>query len=218
MSKKISRREMLGIGAATIAGAALVKTDATAINHGGSGAAYQPFRGYNPRRGGDRPFWEKSYSGGPVDVKPLAPVLPGKGYKPVVVPNGKTLPFKIVDGAKVCHLISEEVDHAFDSGLRAGGRKAAQSTQRGKGKKNSSDLFQFFSYSSLDWRRYEGEGYAKSGNNRRIAEEKIVTTELPYPSERPRRMLLAVIIVLAQEPMKPWGDSVRRSIGREERS
>ena len=119
MSNKISRRQMLGIGAATIAGVALAKTDAAAVNHGSSGAAYQPFRGYNPRRGGDRPYWEKSYSGGPADVKPLSPVLPGKGYKPVVVPNGKTLPFKIVDGIKIFHLISEEVDHYFDSGLRA---------------------------------------------------------------------------------------------------
>jgi FtsP/CotA-like multicopper oxidase with cupredoxin domain len=37
----------------------------------------------------------------------------------VVVPTGYTLPFKIVDGVKVFHLIAEEVDHAFDSGLRA---------------------------------------------------------------------------------------------------
>ena len=119
MSNKISRREMLGLGAATIAGIALSKKQAHAINHGGSGAAYQPFRGYNPRSGSARPYWEKSYSGGPVDVKPLPPVLPGRGYKPVVVPNGTTLPFKIVDGVKVFHLISEEVDHPFDSGLRA---------------------------------------------------------------------------------------------------
>ena len=50
MSKKISRREMLGIGAATIAGVALSKTHAHATNHGGSGADYKPFRGYNPQR------------------------------------------------------------------------------------------------------------------------------------------------------------------------
>src|SRR5215216_4808822 len=119
MSKRISRREMLGIGAATIAGVALSKTQAHATNHGGSGAAYQPFRGYNSQRGGDRPYWDNSYTGGPVDVKPLTPVLPGRGYKPVVVPNGAALPFKIVEGVKVFHLIAEEVDHAFDSGLKA---------------------------------------------------------------------------------------------------
>jgi manganese oxidase len=52
-------------------------------------------------------------------AEPLQPVLPGKGYKPVVVPNGRTLPFKIVDGVKVFHLIAEAVEHYFDSGLRA---------------------------------------------------------------------------------------------------
>ena len=119
MSNKMSRRQLLGLSAATLAGIGLSKQQAHAVNHGGSGAAYQPFRGYNPTRGGDRPYWERSYSGGPIDVKPLPAVLPGKGYKPVVVPNGGTLPFKIVDGVKVFHLVAEEVDHAFDSGLRA---------------------------------------------------------------------------------------------------
>jgi manganese oxidase len=37
----------------------------------------------------------------------------------VVVPTGQTLPFKIVNGVKVFHLIAEEVEHYFDSGLRA---------------------------------------------------------------------------------------------------
>ena len=52
MSGKISRRQMMSIGAATIAGAALSKSAAHAINHGG-GSDYRPFRGYNPaaRRG-----------------------------------------------------------------------------------------------------------------------------------------------------------------------
>src|SRR4051812_25473716 len=119
MSNKLSRRQMLGIGAASIAGVALSKTQAHGTNHGGSGTDYKPSKGNNLERAADRPYWEKSYSGGPVDVKPLAPVLPGKGYKPVVVPNGRTLPFKIVDGVKVFHLISEEIDHSFDSGLKA---------------------------------------------------------------------------------------------------
>ena len=54
-----------------------------------------------------------------MNVKPLPPGHPGKDYKPVVVPTGYTLPFKIVDGVKVFHLIAEEVEHYFDSGLRA---------------------------------------------------------------------------------------------------
>jgi hypothetical protein len=109
---------MLGLGAATVAGISLLKNRGHANNHGGP-TAYQPFRGYNPPRGDARPYWEKSYSGGPVNVQPLAPVHPGKGYKPVVVPNGGALPFRIIDGVKVFHLIAEEVDWAFDSGLRA---------------------------------------------------------------------------------------------------
>ena len=36
-----------------------------------------------------------------------------------MVPTGYTLPWKIVDGVKVFHLIAEEVDHEFAPGLRA---------------------------------------------------------------------------------------------------
>jgi len=118
MAKKLSRRQMLGLGAATIAGGVAVFGRQTeAKTHGGS-AQYQPGGAGQSGRGG-RPYWEKSYSGGPIDVKPLPPALAGKGYKPVVVPNGGALPFKVVDGVKVFHLIAEEVDHFFDSGLRA---------------------------------------------------------------------------------------------------
>jgi len=67
----------------------------------------------------ERPYWEPSYSGGPADVKPLPAGRPGIDYQPVVVPTGYTLPFKIVGGVKVFHLIAEEVDHYFDAGLRA---------------------------------------------------------------------------------------------------
>ncbi|HVU04360.1 MAG TPA: copper oxidase [Polyangiaceae bacterium] len=47
------------------------------------------------------------------------PGLPGKDYTPVVVPNGTKLPFKIVDGVKVFHLVAEEVKHEFAPGLEA---------------------------------------------------------------------------------------------------
>src|SRR5690349_9256619 len=100
MSNKISRRQLLGIGAAAIAGTALPKTDVHSANTQLAGVDYQPFKGYKPQREGDPSYWERSYSGGRVDVKPLAPVLPGKGYTPVVVPNGAALPFRIIDGVK----------------------------------------------------------------------------------------------------------------------
>lgn len=41
------------------------------------------------------------------------------GYKPVITPNGVTLPWKMVDGVKVFHLIAEPVTHEFSPGLVA---------------------------------------------------------------------------------------------------
>jgi manganese oxidase len=56
----------------------------------------------------------------PIDPKPtLPPGEPGKDYTPVITPNGTTLPWKIVDGVKVYHLVAEEVEHEFAPGLRA---------------------------------------------------------------------------------------------------
>jgi hypothetical protein len=53
-------------------------------------------------------------------VKPLAPGMPGRDYTPVVTPNNVSLPWKIVDGVKVYHLIAEEVKkHEFAPGLVA---------------------------------------------------------------------------------------------------
>ena len=43
----------------------------------------------------------------------------GRNYTPVIVPNGKTLPWNLVDGVKVFHMVAEEVDHEFAPGLKA---------------------------------------------------------------------------------------------------
>jgi hypothetical protein len=40
-------------------------------------------------------------------------------YRPVVTPNGLTLPWKLIDGVKVFHLIAEPVVHEFTKGLVA---------------------------------------------------------------------------------------------------
>jgi hypothetical protein len=48
-----------------------------------------------------------------------APGLPGKDYRPVVTPNGATLPFSVRDGVKIFHLVAEEVRHEFCQGLEA---------------------------------------------------------------------------------------------------
>lgn len=47
------------------------------------------------------------------------PGEPGRDYTPVIVPNGWTLPYRIVDGIKVFHLVAEDVEHEFASGLKA---------------------------------------------------------------------------------------------------
>jgi FtsP/CotA-like multicopper oxidase with cupredoxin domain len=55
----------------------------------------------------------------PSRPDPAPPGEPGKDYTPVTTPNGVSLPWKLVDGVKVFHLIAEEVDHEFAPGLRA---------------------------------------------------------------------------------------------------
>ena len=62
--------------------------------------------------------WEHSYSGSKVAAN-LPPGQPGKDYQPVITPNGAALPWKIVDGVKVYHLIAEEVEHELAPGLKA---------------------------------------------------------------------------------------------------
>jgi FtsP/CotA-like multicopper oxidase with cupredoxin domain len=54
------------------------------------------------------------------DEQPLSPGEAGRDYTPVITPDNIALPFKMVDGVKVFHLISEEVrDHEFAPGLKA---------------------------------------------------------------------------------------------------
>ena len=43
------------------------------------------------------------------DQQDYPPGEPGKDYTPVITPNGSTLPFKVIGGVKVFHLIAEEV-------------------------------------------------------------------------------------------------------------
>ncbi len=47
----------------------------------------------------------------------LAPGQPDTDYKPVVIPNGDKLSWKIVDGVKVFHLVAQEADHEVAPGL-----------------------------------------------------------------------------------------------------
>ncbi|WP_143301939.1 multicopper oxidase domain-containing protein [Candidatus Entotheonella palauensis] len=114
----MSRRKALGLAAAA-AGSVAAWASGIQAKTARYARRYRPSSQLKYDDAGNRLHWERSYSGGPVNVKPLRPGRPGRDYKPVVVPTGYTLPFKIVDGVKVFHLIVEEVEHYFDSGLRA---------------------------------------------------------------------------------------------------
>jgi manganese oxidase len=97
----VTRREAL-TGAALVGGAALL-----AVKPAAAAPADAARR------------WEQSYSGGPANQKPLSPGQPGRDYAPTITPGGATLPWKVVDGVKVFHLVAEEVEHEFAPGLKA---------------------------------------------------------------------------------------------------
>ena len=108
--KKTSRRGLLATGGGAILGGALLlgkSRDALAADVPG---AKGPRAGSALGSGGShaRQDW-------------LAPGIAGRDYKPVVVPNGAKVPWKIVDGVKVFHMVAEEVDHEFVPGLKAKG-------------------------------------------------------------------------------------------------
>lgn len=98
----VTRREAITTGAA-VAGGALLLARRSAANQADAGG-----------RG-----WEKSYSGGPQGERAQAPGQPGRDYTPTLTPGGATLPFKVVDGVKIFHLVAQEVDHEFAPGLKA---------------------------------------------------------------------------------------------------
>ena len=50
---------------------------------------------------------------------PFVPPVGGPSYKPIITPNGLTLPWKMVNGVKVYHLVAEPVTHEFAPGLVA---------------------------------------------------------------------------------------------------
>src|ERR1700730_10611 len=62
---------------------------------------------------------EKIKGNAQSDQQDYPPGEPGKDYTQVITPNRSTLPYKVVGGGKVSHLITEQVDHEFAPGLRA---------------------------------------------------------------------------------------------------
>ena len=53
----------------------------------------------------------------PADGPPLPPGRPHLDYRPVETPDGATLPWQLVGGVKVFHLVVEPVRHSFAEGL-----------------------------------------------------------------------------------------------------
>ena len=54
----------------------------------------------------------------PAEAPPQPPGLPHVDYTPVETPDGASLPFRVVDGVKVFHLVAEPVRHEFAPGLQ----------------------------------------------------------------------------------------------------
>jgi FtsP/CotA-like multicopper oxidase with cupredoxin domain len=101
----ISRRKFFSKAAVAAGGAAF-------------GAATRPLQGAEPS-GQPSGSPENIRGNTQADGQEYPPGEPGKDYTPVVTPNGSALPYKVVGGVKIFHLITEEVDHEFAPGLRA---------------------------------------------------------------------------------------------------
>lgn len=92
----ISRRDALLVGGVGVAAAGL----------GTGTASAQPVRA-------------AAHTASVPHDRDYAPGRAGRDYTPVVTPDGATLPFRVVDGVKIFHLVPEEVEHEFAPGLSA---------------------------------------------------------------------------------------------------
>lgn len=93
----LSRRELLRSGTMTVAGGAALLAGSTSVAVAAPGATA-------PRN---------------AVRAAMPPGRPGRDYTPVVVPDGTKLPWRVVDGVKVFHLVAGEVEHEFLPGLKA---------------------------------------------------------------------------------------------------
>ncbi|MCC7052244.1 MAG: copper oxidase [Gemmatimonadaceae bacterium] len=102
----MSRRALIGQGVTVLTASAAAATIARAqhVHEQVAAPATPPDTvAPRPRLGGAR----------------VAPGVPGRDYTPVIVPNGATLPFRVVDRVKVFHLTAGECRHEFTPGLTA---------------------------------------------------------------------------------------------------
>lgn len=113
-ARALTRRNMLTAG--TLAGGAIFLTGRAMAQQPqpeSHPAAPQPnkdfkFKEVNPARENTAPNHEH-----------YPPGEPGRDYTPVLVPNGWTLPYKLINGVKVFHIVVEEVKHEFAPGFQA---------------------------------------------------------------------------------------------------
>src|SRR2546423_322908 len=107
----LSRRRIIASGAAAVAGGTLL--------HSFQALAAPPPASDAPNLDSQRAATAADSDKPNLDQAALSPGEPGKDYTPVVTPNGTALPYKLVGGVKVFHLIAEEFDHEFAPGLKA---------------------------------------------------------------------------------------------------
>ena len=122
---RMSRRDAIRTGSFTLAGVAALGGVRQAFAQDGGdrqapvdGDALRDAAtdGKNPTAAPDANEVSSQMNNG--GVPHLAPGRPGVDYTPVVTPGGSTLPWKIVDGVKVFHLVATEHEHEFAPGLR----------------------------------------------------------------------------------------------------
>jgi len=107
---KMTRRQALTRGAAALAsGVMLLRSERTI------GGSSEQKSDYSLDVSDDNSLRDNR----PLPQGAFAPGEVGKDYTPVITPNSWTLPWKVIDGAKVYHLVAEEVFHEFAPGLTA---------------------------------------------------------------------------------------------------
>lgn len=93
-----------------VASAAVLRRASAQESHTGHGAL-------EPPRGEARPL-PPAPATPATPAEPRAPSAALAGHVPVITPNGATLPWRVVRGVKVGHLVAQELDHEFAPGLR----------------------------------------------------------------------------------------------------
>ncbi len=102
--KPVSRRTLLASSAGLVASSTLLNRRA-------------PHASTQDHQHAPEPAQQEKAQDAPQEDLP--PGQPEVDYTPVITPNGASLPWKVVDGVKVYHLVAEPVEHEFAPGLQA---------------------------------------------------------------------------------------------------